>query len=102
MRHIVTGILLLQVHAARALLRALQHIPSLRSAWGLHNLEPLQALVQHSEADVRWLAIECLALVANLVSCPLTCYLPMPVLQLLEVCQGTSSLPADVYLIEGL
>ncbi len=60
---------LVQVDAARALLRALQHIPSLRSSWGLHKLEPFQVLIESSEPDVRWLAIECLALLAKLVSC---------------------------------
>ncbi len=60
--------MVLQVQATRALLRALQHIPSLRSLWGLHNLEPVQALVESTEADVRWLAIECLAVLAKLVS----------------------------------
>ena len=58
----------MQVQATRTLLRALQHIPSLRSLWGLHNLELIQALIESTEADVRWLAIECLALLAKLVS----------------------------------
>ena len=61
---------ILQVQATGALLRALQHVPSLRSLWGLHNLEPIQSLVESKEADVRWLAIECLALLAKLVSYP--------------------------------
>ena len=60
---------LLQVEGARALLRALQHLPSLRESWGMHNLEPYQALIENSEPDVRWLAVECLALLAKLVSC---------------------------------
>ena len=61
--------MILQVQATRALLRALRHMPSLRSLWGLHNLDPIQTLVESKEADVRWLAIECLALLAKLVSC---------------------------------
>ena len=61
---------ILQVQATGALLRALQHVPSLRSLWDLHNLEPIQSLVESKEADVRWLAIECLALLAKLVSYP--------------------------------
>ena len=65
----------LQVQATRALLRALQHLPSFRTLWGLHNAEPIQALLETKEPDVRWLAIECLALLAKLVSCysPLCC-----------------------------
>ena len=66
---ILRGSASLQVQATTALLRALQHIPSLRGVWGLHNSEPFQALVQSREPDVRWLAIECLALLAKLVCC---------------------------------
>ncbi len=68
MRHLSKQALL-QVEGARALLRALQHLPSLRKSWGMHNLEPFQVLMDSSEPDVRWLAIECLALIAKLVSC---------------------------------
>lgn len=59
----------LQVQATRALLRVLQQLPSLRSMWGMHNAEPIQALIESKEPDVRWLANECLALLAKLVSC---------------------------------
>ena len=62
--------LLLQVQATRALLRALQHMPPLRKLWGLHSVQPFQALLESSEPDVRWLAVECLALIAGLVSRP--------------------------------
>ena len=58
------------MQATRALLRALQHLPPLRKLWGLHSVQPYQALLESSEPDIRWLAVECLALIAGLVSCP--------------------------------
>ena len=58
------------MQATRALLRALQHLPPLRKLWGLHSVQPFQALLESSEPDVRWLAVECLALIAGLVSWP--------------------------------
>ena len=58
------------MQATRALLRALQHLPPLRKLWGLHSVQPFEALLESSEPDVRWLAVECLALIAGLVSWP--------------------------------
>ena len=49
---------------ARAALRVLQRCPSLRESWPA---APFHELLFHSDADVRWAAVECVALLSGLV-----------------------------------
>lgn len=49
---------------ARAALRALRRCPPLRAAWPA---APFHELLFHNDSDVRWAAVECVALLAGLV-----------------------------------
>ncbi len=49
---------------ARAALHLLLMRPSLRDKW---SLAPFQALLLHSDADVRWTGVECIAIHSQMV-----------------------------------
>ncbi len=53
---------------ARAAMRMLQMSPGLRDKW---SLAPIQALLLHIDADVRWAGVECMAILTNMVRAPL-------------------------------
>ncbi len=73
----------MQVHAARAALRALRRFPSLRSAWPVR---PFQELLLAAGADMRWCGVQCLATLTGLVrSCCVCCTLCV------EACKITAS-----------
>ena len=54
----------MQLHVARAALRALQQCSLLRTAWPQ---APFQELLLGADVDVRWCGVECLACMTGLV-----------------------------------